>query len=437
MAGDRIGPGRDDGEGTVLRPRPAGVRVAPLAAGMRAAPGAAGELEAGEGAVVAGEGPLAVAAAPLLQLLARLRNAAGSPDPGAMREKTRRELRAFERRATAVGVAPEPLRAAHYALCAALDDAVLNTPWGGQGRWRDDPLTRALHDDADPGQGFFDQLRTLRDGLPATRPVMALMFLCLSLGMMGRYRGAPDGAAQLERVRRHVHALIAGAAPADDGALSASAGGVRVPAPPRGGVPVWVAAAAVLAALAGAHVWALVGLNAASDAVYDAATGAAPSAMPGLARPPATPPPSMVPAVPAPAAQLRAALTGLPDLEIVASPAETVLRVPGRALFPQPNATLGGSATLDAIAAALRAQNGPVHVVAYSDGQPRSVGFPSGYALSAARARAVRAALVKGVADAGRYTAEGRGDAEPLVPGSTPENRERNRRIEIVVTVPP
>ena len=366
-------------------------------------------------------------------MLAKLRNAATPPDAGDIRERTRRELRAFERRAQDQNVPAEHIRLAHYALCAALDDAVLNTPWGGRGGWRQNPLARELHDDPDSGRGFFQLLRTLRDDAATSRPVIEIMFLCLSLGMMGPYRALPDGPAQIERARHHVYEMIEGAAPKLPPTLAPAMTGIYVPPPPRGGIPVWVALSAAMALVAGLFFWTLTDLNARADAVYQAALTAAPGAMPNLIRPPATPPPPPPPdPPPGPETRIRAALATTPNVAIVTSPAAITLRIPADTLFPRPNATLVDTALLDQIAAALKDVPGPIRVLAYTDNLPtRTVGFPSNFALSAARAKAVRAALARTVPQPARIAAEGRADADPIAPNTTQQGRDQNRRIDI------
>ncbi len=429
-----------DQDRTIIRPMPGGSRAAarsvPAAQPPAAAP--APTLPGPDiAAFAAGTGPLTTAASPLLLLLARLGNTASPPDSGDMRERTHRELRAFERRAHEAGVPPDQVRLAHYALCAALDDVVLNTPWGHHGRWQQEPLARALHHDDQAGRGFFEQLRTLRTALPGSLPVMEIMFVCLCLGMAGPYRNAPDGPAQLERVRHHVFELIDKAAPATPAALAAAVTGVDARAAPRRpGIPVWVGASLALAVIAAVYVWSLTGLNAASDAVYQTALAAPPASMPALTRPPATPPPPPPPAPPhGPAERLRTALAGVDDVEVIGSPAETILRIPARALFPRPNATLRTGSLLAQLAHALQPETGPIRIVAYTDsGRPaRSVGFPSNFALSSAQARAVRAALARTLPDPARIAAEGRADADPVAPNATAAGREQNRRIDIVL----
>ncbi len=73
-------------------------------------------------------------------------------------------------------------------------------------------------------------------------------------------------------------------------------------------------------------------------------------------------------------------------------------------------------------------------MLGYTDNQPvRTVNFPSNFALSNARAQAVRAALAKPIGDAARLTAEGRADADPVAPEHHAEGREQNRRIDIML----
>ncbi len=101
-----------------------------------------------------------------------------------------------------------------------------------------------------------------------------------------------------------------------------------------------------------------------------------------------------------------------------------------------------GSAALDPrfgdllrrVGEGLRAEPGRVRVLGHSDNQPiRTVRFPSNHALSEARAQAALAAIAAANGEPGRFFAEGRAEAEPLASNATPEGREANRRIEVVL----
>ena len=89
---------------------------------------------------------------------------------------------------------------------------------------------------------------------------------------------------------------------------------------------------------------------------------------------------------------------------------------------------------LDRIGLALKEEIGPVKVIGYTDDQPiRTIAFPSNFQLSLARADAASKIIATTIGDPKRLSAEGKADADPIAPNTTPEGRERNRRIEIVL----
>ena len=200
--------------------------------------------------------PLAAAAMPLLQLLARLRNMAHQPDPADLYERTTRALGTFEQRVRDAGVPAEQVRSAHYALCVSIDEVVLNTPWGEASNWSKNSLAAASHQDASDGGRFFELLARLQKDPAKFMPVIEIMYLCLSLGVMGRYRNVPGGASELNRVRAETCALIVGQAQGGQAPggqeLSPRWQGVEAPyTRSRSGLPVWVVYAAALAVCGG------------------------------------------------------------------------------------------------------------------------------------------------------------------------------------------
>ena len=436
---------------TVVRPKPGGARApaAPVApsAPPPARPVAAAPAPVLEGAedLAIGDNPLAYAATPLLQLLARLRNTANPPDSEDLRTRALGELRQFEQRARAQGVAMEQLRPAHYILCASLDDVVLNTPWGSEGAWAASPLCTSLHQEAKPGERFFDLVAKLRQKPEQFMPVLELVYLCLSLGFMGRFRQAQRGPAEIDRLREELCQTIAAAKPATDAALSPQWQGIDAPYRPRRQVmPVWVVGAAALAAIGGMFLFVSTNLNAASDDLYQRVLASAPAAMPAIARAAIVAPPPPPPPPPEPTAVDRLALRLKPDIDqglvsVLGTASAPVIRIGGQTLFPAASATLQSSATtlLQHIGAALAQEAGRVQVIGYTDNQPiHTVAFPSNFQLSAQRAQAVRSALARPVGDSKRLSAEGRAEADPVADNTTPDGRAQNRRIDIVLHPP-
>ncbi|ADC89567.1 OmpA/MotB domain protein [Thermocrinis albus DSM 14484] len=89
---------------------------------------------------------------------------------------------------------------------------------------------------------------------------------------------------------------------------------------------------------------------------------------------------------------------------------------------------------LDKIAELLNSIPNPVEVEGHTDNIPISTGrFPSNWELSTARASSVvRYFIAKGVSP-DRLKASGYADTRPIASNATPEGREQNRRVEIVI----
>jgi type VI secretion system protein ImpK len=429
---------------TVIRPAPGGRRrpaMTPPAPSATTAPQAVTTAPQTEPTVAAfSVSPLCVAAAPLLQLLAGLGTLRRAPDVWKLRERAVQELTAFERRAQDAGIAMDLLRPAHYALCASIDDIVLNTPWGATSGWANQALVKALHPTAHGTDQFFEQLQQMRKAPKKFLPVIELMFLCISLGFIGRYRQARGG--ELEQIRSDAHAAIASQTAAAEPELSRRWRGVIVPyQPARYGLPVWVALAAALAVCGGLLFWTSTSLNAASDGLQAQALAAPPDHMPQVTRVAIVQPlpPSPPPAEPTARDRLRTNLQSDIDrgaVTLIGTATAPIIRIAGGSMFEAGNAIVQSASLpmLGRIAAALRSESGSLKVIDYTDNQPvRSVRFPSNFQLSAARANAVRTIIARDAGDATRVSAEGRADAEPIASNATAEGREQNRRIEIVL----
>lgn len=447
----------EDDNRTVIRPtpgrrrtppaeRPPVARDEPPQQETPASPSAA-TLPVAEGTedVAVGGDVLLAAAAPLLQLMARLRNTANAPDSGDLYQRTVRQVRVFEQEARDKGVPLEQLRPAHYALCASLDDIVLNTPWGSSGSWSQRSLVSTFHQEVRSGERFFDLLKQMCDNPGRFLPVIKLMYLCMSLGFVGQYRLTRRG-GEISRIREETYAVIARQQKAADADLAPHTKGVNAPyRPVRFVVPLWVAAAAGLGIVGGLFLWFSINLNSQSDTVYARLQSAPPDRMPTITRVAVVEPAPIVvtppPPPPEPSAldKLRQFLKPEIDqklVEVLGTPAQPLVRITGRGMFASGSATLIPSfkPLLDRIALALKEERGPVKVIGYTDNEPiRTIAFPSNFQLSAARAQAAANALAASIGDPSRVTIEGRADADPIASNATPEGRERNRRIEIVL----
>jgi type VI secretion system protein ImpK len=444
MTGDNPFAEPEDSDRTqIIRPVPGGrPRAAPPPTEAMPPPVQQAAVSGPDEAVRVGHSPLLAAAAPLLQLLSRLRNTLSQPDSAALRERAVSEVRRFEQVSRESGVPMDQLRPAHYALCASLDDVVQATPWGNQGIWASRSLVSTFHQEVRSGDRFFDVLNQVKQNPGTLLPVLELMYLCLSLGFQGRYRLSPRGPAELDRMREEVYGVIARQRPPTDADLSPHWRGVDAPyRAARAELPVWVVGAAGLLVVCAAYAWTSFGLNDDSDAVFARMMAAPPAQMPVIVRaaavqPPAPPPPA---AEPGALDKLRGFLR--PEIEqglvaVIGTDAVPVVRIRNRGLFGSGSAEVSQTfnGLLERIGQALGQERGPVQVIGYTDNQPiRSVQFPSNFQLSAARAKAAAAIIGRTIGSPSRISTEGRADADPIGNNATAEGREENRRIEVVL----
>ncbi len=431
----------DDRDRTIMRPI-RGIMPAPRAASP-APPPELPEMPASGGAEKLpshGGSPILAAAAPLLQLLARLRTLLTLPDPAMLRDRAIQELRGFETELRRRNVPMDQIRTSHYALSASLDDVVQSMPWGGRGPWADASLVSTFHQEVKSGERFFELLKQLSQNAGKFLPVIELMYVCLALGMQGRYRLSPRGPAELDRVREETYLVIMRQrAPLERG-LSLHWQGVSAPyRPVRAVLPVWVAALCGLGLLALLYVLFAFGLNDASDRLFEAGLALPPAQMPAITR---TAPPQPLPLAPPPAPGERDKLASFlaPEVQqglvvIAGTDAVPIIRLVNKSMFASGSAVVERQylPILDRVAAALKDEPGQIAVVGYTDNQPiHTVQFPSNFQLSEARAKAAAAILEKSV-DAQRVTTAGRADADPIASNTTPDGQQQNRRIEIVL----
>jgi type VI secretion system protein ImpK len=420
------GPFGDPGA-TILIPTPGASRAAFVsAAGVPVAP-----LAPSAG----GLNPLLRAANPLIELAVPLRSLPTHPNLDELRTQLMQMIRNFEVQGRANSYDDEKLGAARYCLCTFLDESISGTPWGA-GVWGTRSLLVTLHNEASGGERFFLILQRLAQNPTANIDVLEMIYVMLSLGFEGRYRLIDGGRAQLETIRERLEQMIRSQRGAAERALSPHWLPEKQERKPLLQlVPLWVAAAIAAVVLVIANLALSFNLNGWSDRVFDA--------LHGIRVPTAAPLASVLPK-PAPALAPKLSQFLAPEIarglvRVTQTPDRTIVTINGDGLFAS------GSAQLDAgfqplilrIGDALRDVPGNVVVAGHTDNQRLlSARFPSNWHLSQARADAVKDMLAARTGTPARFTAEGRGDTEPIAPNNSAVNRARNRRVDITILAP-
>ena len=73
---------------------------------------------------------------------------------------------------------------ARFAVCAWVDETIMNSAWNEKNMWLAEQLQRLYYQTSDAGELFFEKLNTIG---PHQNPVREVYFLCLSLGFAGRF----------------------------------------------------------------------------------------------------------------------------------------------------------------------------------------------------------------------------------------------------------
>ncbi|HWE72390.1 MAG TPA: type IVB secretion system protein IcmH/DotU [Stellaceae bacterium] len=436
-----------ESERTVIRPNPGGRQPAevapamaeamPMPAGVAPTPVASPQRPM---ALVAIKNlnPLVNAALPLLDLAVQFKNRAVHNNIESLRDRVVAEINAFERKITPLGLAPQTLRAARYTLCATIDDIVLNTPWGSRSVWTQRSMVATFHNEVVGGDRFWDLLNQLKRDAAVNLDLLELLYFCITLGFEGKYRVIPRGASELVLVREDLYRLIRNNRGEFERSLSPHWQGVGARfAGVHQRIPNWLVGLIGVGVLAVFYVLFTFLLSGRSDAAYEALNAMPPTTPVTLARAaPALPPPP-----PPPEEQgIRKFLA--PEIQqglvTVREDAQTVVvNIRSSGMFSSGSADVVPAflPLLQRIGEALNGEAGAVQVIGHTDNQRiRSLKFPSNFELSLARARAVLAVIKQKVTDGSRLTADGRADSEPIASNATPEGREQNRRIEVVLT---
>jgi type VI secretion system protein ImpK len=421
-------------DATVLRPRPgAGKRgwndATPLIRAAVAPPTYPEAAAPAPEPLGTGMNPLVQAASSLLLLGGQLRGTLSVPDVGALRRHALDEIRRFEERARSAGVAHEVVLAARYALCAALDEAVLSTPWGAQSEWAQQTLLVALHREAWGGEKFFEMLNRISRDPARHLDLMELQYLCVAFGFAGKYQVDERGHARLAEVQQDLYRKIRSGREVPPPELSLRWRGIENRRNPViRYVPWWVVGAAALALVAVTFAFYYSRLGSAAAPVHAALARIGTEAF--------TDPTQAAPSGGVRLKELLAREEARGAMTVEEQGGRTLITLAGRNLFASGSATLGSAhdETVRRLADALNQVPGRVLVVGHTDDQPlASLRYRDNFELSRERAVTVVKRLQRHIDNPARIEWTGAGPSEPRYrPETDPEHRSRNRRVEVI-----
>jgi type VI secretion system protein ImpK len=144
----------------------------------------------------------------ILTIAAELRRPHVNIDLAKLRQSLSLEIEAFKVKAKNNGIAESQVTLARYALCAVLDEFVLDTPWGANSNWSEHSLLTTFHQDSAGGAKFFAILTKLQQTPSINAELLELLYICLALGFVGKYRVTQGGNDKLRSIKQTLYRQI-------------------------------------------------------------------------------------------------------------------------------------------------------------------------------------------------------------------------------------
>jgi type VI secretion system protein ImpK len=382
--------------------------------------------------------PIMRAAGPLLQLLGRLRVALLRASFASLMEQVAEAIKFFEKDIRSAGISEQQANSAKYILCATADDIVQHIPTDERHVWTQYSMLSRFFGERIGGVRFFEILNHAKLDPLVNYPVLELHHACLALGFQGVHRTQAGGLATLQQIQRDLYETLRRVRPKVIRDLSphwqGQALGMNLN---RVRVPTWVVGATAAALLFGLFVALRILLSGNAEAAAEMTATLHSDDKIGIRRrvpapPPPPPPPPPPESLPARLKQLDIGC-GVVDQtasQIVIRLCDQVTFDPGQAVVKDPFKPLAAK-----IAGLLDAEPGRIRVVGHTDNTPiKTVRFPSNWALSVERAKAVAGLLKLGLHQPDRVEVDGKGPDVPIASNATPEGRAKNRRVEVMIS---
>ncbi|HHF2879582.1 TPA: type VI secretion system protein TssL, long form [Vibrio diabolicus] len=427
-------------EQTIVKPTPGGRAPAPKPQSEKSADNTvviskSPELVNNDSVVAYGNNPLLAEANGLLSIIGQIRATATHSDPLFLKETLAQKLRDYENRLRHHDVDLDTIDTARYCLCCSLDEAVLNTNWGGHSFWSHDSLLSSFYASSQGGEAFFKYLDKCMAQPDTNLDLLELMYVCLSLGFLGQYRLERNGLESHRKLRRQIIAILKSYGRGIPQELSNSIeqhilNGSKA----SDRAPLWVVCSVTAALLVCIFMYFSYELNKASNRTF--------SQLVNLVQPQQLNQDTTSESKSTPIAERISMYlaTEIGKGLINVEPLQDRVRISLKSqdLFESGSADVVAyiQPVISKLARTLESTQGKIIVTGHTDDRPIFTSkYPSNWHLSLARATAISEQLISNSALEGRVIPEGLGDARPLVENNSDENRAINRRIEIDLLV--
>ena len=380
-----------------------------------------------------GTNPIVDAATTLIALAVELRNTAVVNNVDLLHKQCLNQMREFENQLRKADIEMDDISDARYCLCTVIDEAVLNTPWGTNSMWSTKSLLSIFYKQTWGGEQFFAILDSRMANPAKNKHLLEFMYICLELGFEGKYRVDPNGYKQLDEYKDRLYRELSRLKGELSRELSPNWRS-NVPEIINNSkkIPVWMMVLVLSAGLLGLYMTLSYKLSQQADPVYTRFATLIPETQVESEN-------SQI--FVDYANQLRQLLSTeieMNKLMVVEKVDRVSIVILNGQMFDSGSANLNESymPLLEKVGQVLTTVPGKIQVIGHSDDQKIfTARYHSNWELSLARANSVVRYLSGNERLATRMTSEGRGDAEPMFKNDSEENRAKNRRVEIMLSL--
>lgn len=380
--------------------------------------------------VAIGDNLLIDEASTIFSVIAKIRSTPKHHDVNTLKRQCIEMIKTYEQALRHKSISGEQIESARYCLCSFIDETVLNTSWGGQSEWGAESLLSTFHNETWGGEYFYTLIQSCIANPSEHLLLLELQYLCLSLGFNGKMRIEERGAEKLEEIREQAYRAIRTQRNEHERELTPTCKtSVEYGSSSSKEFPLWVLLSLIGALLISVYMFFSYQINDYSDGVYRELSALVPWTE--------SEPEVLSIKNRDESVRLRQLLqTEIQRdlLEVIDLSGKIRVRISSDNLFKDKGTQIKEDfmPVLAKLARALESISGRILVAGHTDDETIfSSKYPSNWHLSLARANAISDTLASKTDLHGRLWPEGRGEAEPIVPNDSDENRRMNRRIEI------
>ncbi|MBU2546856.1 MAG: DotU family type IV/VI secretion system protein [Proteobacteria bacterium] len=128
------------------------------------------------------------------------------PPHDEVRSRIRSLLEAQQERVTRESMNAENYKQGRFAICAWIDEMIMNSGWEHRQDWQKDLLQTEYYRTTNAGEEFFERISHLQ---PEQKAVREVYHLCLGLGFKGRYCW-DDDMPKLKEIMQQNYAMLPG-----------------------------------------------------------------------------------------------------------------------------------------------------------------------------------------------------------------------------------